>query len=215
MEHYLRAHRRRRDLTQEKLAELCGTTKGEISKLENGSRRMTTDWMATLAKALKLDRAQDLMSPPYVEGASVPLVHAAALVGDAKDLPIYGSAEGGPTGMMVSYEPIEWVKRPDPLINVPKAFGFFVVGDSMQPRYEPGDMLLVHPTKPPKRNDYVLVILQGETRGEEDAALVKRFNGWKEDLLLLEQLNPPMQLEPIPRQRIRGIHTIVGSYAGR
>lgn len=214
MDHYLRAWRKKRDLTQERLAELCGTTKGEISKLENGSRRMTTDWMATLAKALGLPRPHDLLSPPQVDGAPVPLLHADGLVGEEKDLPVYASAEGGPTGMMVAYEPIEWVKRPDPLFNVPKAFGFFVVGESMLPRYEPGELLLVHPTKPAHRNDYVLVILT-DAIDSEHSALVKRFIGWKDGGLVLEQLNPQKTLDPIPKQQVRGIHIIVGTYGRR
>lgn len=139
-------------------------------------------------------------------------VPADRLVGE-KDLPVYGVAEGGPTGMVISYDPIEWVKRPEPLRNVESGFGFYLVGDSMSPRFEHGEMLLVHPTRPPGRHDDVLIIQRGESDGEH-YGLVKRFIGWKDDTLLLEQLNPPERLKPIPREKVVGVHMIVGSYRG-
>lgn len=137
----------------------------------------------------------------------------AELVGE-KDLPIYASAEGGPYGMTISYDPIDYVKRPEPLMKVKGAFGFYVVGDSMAPRYEPGDLLLVHPSKPPVRNDYVLVLLRDGLDGQVDA-IVKRFLGWDGDKLRLDQFNPPGEIKPIPRDRVHNLHLVVGSYGRR
>jgi phage repressor protein C with HTH and peptisase S24 domain len=138
----------------------------------------------------------------------------ADLVG-AKDLPVYASAEGGPTGMTVTYDPIEYVKRPEPLMNVRGAFGFYVVGDSMWPRYRSGDLLLVHPTRPPQRHDHVLVMLHDGIDESAIQALVKVYVGWAGDNLQLEQYNPPGPVPSIPRAKVKGIHKIVGAYEGR
>ncbi|MCW5730437.1 MAG: LexA family transcriptional regulator [Alphaproteobacteria bacterium] len=154
----------------------------------------------------------ELPRPPRADGDLARLVPGERLYGEA-DLPVYGTAEGGPTGMIIAYDPIEWVKRPEPLRQVENGFGFYLVGDSMSPRFEHGDLLLVHPTRPPGRKDDVLAILRGEKDGEH-YALVKRFVGWKGDQLLLEQLNPAERLKPIQRAQIAGLHMIVGSYRG-
>lgn len=158
------------------------------------------------------DGAGPQVSPPVSDVDLARPVPAERLVGE-RDLPVYGTAEGGPTGMIIDYSPIEWVKRPEPLRSVEKGFGFYLVGDSMSPRFEHGDLLLVHPTRPPGRRDDVLVIQRSKSDGEH-FALVKRFVGWKGDQLLLEQLNPAEKLRPIPRANVAGIHLIVGSYRG-
>ena len=108
---------------------------------------------------------------------SIPLhisdfVPADKLVGPA-DLPVYASAMGGPGAMVVTFEPIEYVKRPEPLAGVTKGYGVYVVGDSMEPKYKHGDMLLVHPSRPYKAGDYVVVIMSSSDATHE--VMVKRF----------------------------------------
>jgi transcriptional regulator with XRE-family HTH domain len=51
-EHYLRAWRRFRRLTQEQLAERVGTTGSVISELENRRKAMSLKWLHRLAIAL-------------------------------------------------------------------------------------------------------------------------------------------------------------------
>lgn len=45
--------REARDLTAQQLAKLAGTTQAQISRLENGERRLTVEWLMRLAKALE------------------------------------------------------------------------------------------------------------------------------------------------------------------
>lgn len=47
-------------LTQEQLAEMCGTTGNTISRLETGKTKLSQEWMITIAKALKV-RPADLI----------------------------------------------------------------------------------------------------------------------------------------------------------
>lgn len=130
-----------------------------------------------------------------------------------RDFPIYSSAQGGATGMVLSYEPIEMVRRPEPLFAVKGGFGMYVVGDSMEPVYEQGDMLLVHPGKPPQRGDDVLLVLAGED-ATDHAAMVKRLVSYDDSAVRLKQYNPPKEFE-IPRTEILSLHLIVGSYKRR
>jgi len=53
-QHYLRAWREYRRLTQEQLADKLGTTKGVISLLESGERGLSGKWLRRLAPPLKV-----------------------------------------------------------------------------------------------------------------------------------------------------------------
>lgn len=48
MENRIKELRKQKKLTQEKLAELIGTSKGMVSMLESGERRLNTDWIEKL-----------------------------------------------------------------------------------------------------------------------------------------------------------------------
>ena len=52
--HYLRAWREYRRLTQDQLAEKAGTTKGVISLLESGERRLSDKWLRRFSPILKV-----------------------------------------------------------------------------------------------------------------------------------------------------------------
>lgn len=60
---YLREVRRAAGLTQEQLAEMCGTTKGVISQLETGHTRYHEDWVEKIAAALMIMPAALLTDP--------------------------------------------------------------------------------------------------------------------------------------------------------
>lgn len=49
----LQKFRKTRNLTQEQLGEYCGATKGQISKLENGSQPWTEEWLKKIENAFK------------------------------------------------------------------------------------------------------------------------------------------------------------------
>ena len=69
---YVREWRLAKGLTQPELAKRVGSVKSEISRLENGSRRLTLDWMSSLARAMGIS-VEDLMTiPPMGFGAVSP-----------------------------------------------------------------------------------------------------------------------------------------------
>lgn len=111
-----------------------------------------------------------------------------------RDLPVYASAEGGPSGsMIISAEPIDWVKRPEPLLNVRNAFACYVLGDSMSPAYDHGDLLLVDPSKPIKGNDDCLFVRE-HADGTRDA-LIKRLVRALSDRWKVQQFKPEKNFE--------------------
>jgi phage repressor protein C with HTH and peptisase S24 domain len=150
--------------------------------------------------------------PPVREAASYAARQRREAQALERDLPVYASAQGGPTGMMVTSEPIEYVYRPDPLMGVPRAFAVYVVGDSMSPAYEHGDLILVHPHSPPRRGDDVL-LAQAEFNGEV-AALVKRLVGWNEKSWHVRQFNPRKDYD-LSRAEWQQVRVVIGKYNRR
>jgi phage repressor protein C with HTH and peptisase S24 domain len=118
-------------------------------------------------------------------------------------IPIRGAARGGTDQEMFLDDGIGYTARPANLGGVREAYAIYMVGDSMEPRYEQGWLLHVNPFKPPKRGRDVVVVKQG------NAVLIKQFVGWEGDHLVLRQFNPPDTLR-IPRSEVRQCHLIVG-----
>lgn len=120
-------------------------------------------------------------------------------------MPIKSAARGGgEQEMFLEDGPIGYTPRPANLSNVREAYALYMVGDSMEPRYEAGWLLHVNPFKPPVRGRDVVVYKTNQ------AVLIKQFVGWEGETLVLRQLNPP-QLLRFPKGELRECHLIVGS----
>src|SRR5579871_5813476 len=111
---------------------------------------------------------------------------------------------GSDQAMFLEDGPIGYTARPANLSGVRAAYAIYMVGDSMEPRYEPGWLLHVNPFKPPIRGRDVVVYKRGQ------AVLIKQFVGWEGETLILRQLNPPETLR-IPRAEVLECHLIVGA----
>ncbi len=77
---------------------------------------------------------------------------ATALYG-GRDLPVFGTAQGGSGALIVTDQAVDYVVRPAPLLRVRDGYGMLVTGDSMSPKIENGDTVLVNPHLPPRNGD--------------------------------------------------------------
>lgn len=138
--------------------------------------------------------------PPSAASVSSPgLARATDLI------PIRSAARGGADQQMFLEDgPIGYTPRPANLSGVRAAYAIYMVGDSMEPRYEPGWLLHVNPFKPPTRGRDVVVYKR------EQIVLIKQFVCWEGNTLVLRQLNPPEVLR-IPRDEVRECHLVVGA----
>jgi phage repressor protein C with HTH and peptisase S24 domain len=216
----IKGARERSGHTQASLAKALGITRGAVGQWEIGESRPTRDKEAGLVRILGMDwsvfreeapRAR-ASAPPESLDVDLTRPHTDGLVG-GRDLPVYGSAQGGPDGeMILTFEPIETVRRPAPLEGVHGGFGFYMVGESMSPVYEPGDMILCHPTRPPYAGQDVLVIRQ---HNGSQCALVKRLVRIDDHGLRLRQFTPPDDGLCVPREEVVSFHLVVGKYNRR
>ncbi|HEV2678168.1 MAG TPA: helix-turn-helix domain-containing protein [Aliidongia sp.] len=212
----LREFREQASLSMQALATRVGTTAPQINKLEKGERRLTLDWMTRLATALGIE-AKDLLPPTAESHLAVggvmppPSMGSEAAPGpilparDPRDLiPVRSAARGGEEQeMFLEDGPIDYIARPHSLLHVRDAYSIYMIGESMIPRFRPGQLLHVNPYKPPQVGAGVVVTKTN------NVVLIKEFVRRTETTLLLKQYNPAAELK-YPLGEVRDLHTVVG-----
>lgn len=165
----LRALRRARDLTMEQLATLTGTDASTINKLEKSRMRLSDRWIAPLAEALGV-------TPNELFGESVPAslpnirtdvrpaeVHLPERLSMPADVPVLGTAAGSHLRGAFQLEPgnvIDYVRRAPALRGARNAYALYIEGSSMAPEHNHGDLRFIHPGRPYRAGDSVIVQVQ-------------------------------------------------------
>lgn len=126
-----------------------------------------------------------------------------------RDVPILGTAVGGVNGdFELNGEIVDMARRPPALAGMRSVFALYVVGDSMSPAFEPGDLVFLQRSRHPASGDYVVVEMKPRgDDGEVRPALLKRFIKIAGDTLILSQFNPPMDL-PVPRTHVLYVYRV-------
>lgn len=194
-------------MSQERLAEIAGTSQTTIDKIEHG-RSQRSRFLPAVAKALGLDL--DKIDPSL---ANIPQPNASAPF-DAPQLserkiPVYGVAVGGDDGRMkFNGERLDMVSSPEELRNVPDAYAVYVQGDSMFPAFKPGQLVMVHPHKAARPGHDVIVQLHPDDEGDAPDGYIKELVRQTPSAVVVRQYNPPMEIE-FERQRVKSIHVVV------
>lgn len=226
---YLKKALADKGLSQETVAKLVGVTPQAVNQWCRGKTMPLRPTLAKLAALLgttvemltSLD-AGDVIQPanvssldPHTRSADAvpsnvePAPQEGPVLGRA-DMPVFASAEGGDGEVLVTYEPIDYIRRPAFLEHVRDAFAMYVVNDSMSPRFEPGDLLLVNPGKPVRPRDDVLVVLSAD--GVEHRMLVKRLVKRTREKVVLQQFNPRGEFS-LPADQVVQLLRVVGIYS--
>jgi phage repressor protein C with HTH and peptisase S24 domain len=221
----IRRLRRARDLTMEQLADAVGTDASTINKLEKGKMRLNDRWLPALAKALgaTIDEilespgdttvmagmATRLETPPTwdVRPAPVEVPRPAKM---PNDVPVKGTAAGSHLRGAFQLEVdtiVDWVRRPPALMNATHAYALFVEGSSMEPRYQPGDLIFVHPDRPPRPGDTVVVQAQNSQHDPIEAT-IGTLRRRTEKAVVIAKLNPSADVE-IRADTVKAIHKVL------
>jgi len=200
--------------SQRDLAAHLGVDPAAITRLLSGRRRLRLDEAPKVEAFFGLTQSRAAAaagSPAPAPNVDLrPRQPAAGGEAGPRDLPVYASAQGGPDGMVIDYEPIEWMRRPQALEGVVDAFAFYVVGDSMAPRFRHGERLLVHPRRPPGPGDDVLLILRDGRSGGFNA-MVKQLVRRTPDGVRVAQHNPAKSFD-IAAEDVDRMLLIVGTF---
>ena len=128
------------------------------------------------------------------------------------DIKVFSAAYGSEDdlgAMVLSAEPVQFIPRPAPLLGVTGAYGVLILGDSMSPAYEAGDLALVNPSLPPRPRNFC--IFQGTRADGTPLALVKRLVRENSTNWSVQQYEPAKTFA-LPKPSWGRPHVIVGKY---
>ncbi|WP_425403876.1 helix-turn-helix domain-containing protein [Hwanghaeella sp.] len=201
-------------------SEAAGLERTYIRNILNGkSRGPRGENAVRLARALDCSLewllGGDGVAP---QSASVPPADDLVLAGHKvparsempRDLPVLGTAAGARSetegAVVMGGGPVEFLRRPSVLQGVTDAYVVYIVNDSMEPAFPHGEAACVHPHRPVKPGDNVVIQVRDES-GDTYAyvkVLVRRTNAE----VVCRQHNPAREIT-FPRASVVSIHKIL------
>lgn len=131
--------------------------------------------------------------------------------GDCADLNVCSESGEMITVERSSFDPDHHVRmlvRPPALRGQTELYAIYFHGESMEPRFQPGEVGIVDPRRPVRNGDYVLVQLNAGDSDEVVTVLVKRLVRQNADEVVLEQFNPAVTFK-VPKHRVARVHRIM------
>lgn len=176
-----------RGWSQDEAADALGMSRSGYVKWERGERGLSDEARTKIARLYGVSKAAVEGDEPLPPEPPVNFRSPPQFLGE-RNLPVFSAVEGGPGVMVVSTDPIEFVPRPWYLGEVRDGYAVLVVGESMSPAYEPGDMAIVNPKLPIVRGRTYIFASEGNG---EFKGTIKRLVGQTADYWEVEQHNPP------------------------
>ncbi|MDK4727421.1 LexA family transcriptional regulator [Rhizobium phaseoli] len=188
-------------IDETEMLELIRDSVGEAGKTQRMPRVVST------LPQRRPDDSQDHEPNAIVDPAPI----SASSGRPGRMLPVLGEAVGGDDGQYTfNGQVLDYVACPPSLANVPNAYAVWIDGESMYPRYKSGELVYVHPGKPARRGDDVIVQVKPRHEDMPPRGFVKELVGFIGDKLVLKQYNPDMRIE-FPRSDVISIHPITFS----
>jgi len=207
----IRAGRLGRGMSQVELGREFGISKSAVNQWESGKNVPDQRKLAKLVQLIGLD-------PKVAVGLAEPM--AASEAGDdgpsslatarmmridpsagRPDVPVWASAQAGDDGAIIlTPDPIDYIRRSERMQGVKNPFAFYVVGGSMSPAIEHGDQVVVNPALP-VRPGVDCVFIQEQPDGTR-VALVKRLLRQTEKAWKVRQYEPKKDFD-LPKSKWR------------
>lgn len=210
-------------LTQQQVGDHFGITRNAVSLWESDENAPTAARIEDLAALLQVSYAWlgsgqgEMHMIPGDPNQPSPRVHRVRDAAPAtlptrhqmpQNLPVLGVTVGGDGGDFErNGQTIDYLLRPPGLAGVRDAFALYVMSDSMWPRFAHGETVFVHPHRPARPGDDVVVELKAPD-GEPIPCYLKRLVRRTAKELVLEQFNPRKEI-PIPASKVRHVYRIL------
>jgi hypothetical protein len=189
-----------------------GVTKSAVNQWESGKNVPDQRKQPRLAQLLEVDpnmvralaagekwppepkQASFLMDRPARRPLAEPATAPPVPMGRA-DIPVWASAAAGDDdgAMILTSEPIDYIKRTERTATVTDPWAFHVIGDSMLERLAQGDQVVINPAMPLLPMTDCVFVHQSEDGNLY--ALVKRLLRATPDVWRVRQLNPAKDFE--------------------
>ncbi len=136
--------RQRMGLTQNEFATKLGISRQHLSKLEHSPNPLTANIVRRLEE--------------FAKQAGIPNVSSST---GARVIPIRTWAQAG-AGSDFGELPLDWANRVATDCPDEHAFAVEIQGDSMEPKFYPGDIAVLMPTRQPRNGCLVVALLERE-----------------------------------------------------
>jgi len=175
-------------LNQVEVAKIIGVYKSAVSQWESGNE-VTIANLNRWANALQTTTSFLLSGdgPEFLESSEFSIDHT--FLEKNKQVPVISWVQAG-AWMEIedNFHPgdaDEWVKPP---FNVgERSFALRILGDSMEPKFYPGDIIIVDPDVPVETGKFVIAKIKNGNPGEDEATFKQFFRDG--DRVLLKPLN--------------------------
>jgi transcriptional regulator with XRE-family HTH domain len=141
----IRSRRTLQNWSQKELAQRAGVSQQLINALES-ERVRSSKFIRDIAAALGCSIAD--LEPSY-GGMAEDSRSIIGVDGRSGELPIFAAMQADIGTVVISEQSIDFIDRPQPLLNVRGGYGVIVADNYMFPEYEIGDFALVNPHLPP------------------------------------------------------------------
>ncbi|KAF0218832.1 MAG: hypothetical protein FD174_2615 [Geobacteraceae bacterium] len=187
--------RKGKKLTLEQLAEQANTNATYLSAIESGKKGLGPGLLIRLCNALKVDASEFTRPLDDFKPAPPP----------SGKIAVISMGKGGPEGYYEAPYPVghgfDYIDRPYD-VSDENAYAVKVVGDSMSPRYEEGEIVVASPQKEVHTGDYVVAKL---STGE---VMIKKIK-FREGLVILSSVNPSVEAWICKPREIVFYHKVV------
>lgn len=192
-------------LTQRGLAQCMGLNPAAVNRMLYGRRNIMAEEIPVIQRYLGVSLDVGLVAekadPEYRQAARVS--RGFSDVGgrgigeeNASYVPVYAAP-------LPSTAAVDWAARHPAQFGVPDAFAFYVVEEDMEPRYFRGELVYLHPHRPPETSKDCVIALK------DGSAVVRRLADSRGKNIRVLQFNPRKEKE-IPEKDIAAIYAIVG-----
>lgn len=177
----------------------------DVSWLTSGSPAGKTE--AALTEEAYSAYMGSLPSPAAMLGNKTPALPARVEM--PLDVPVMGTAAGSHLRGAFQFEGgiVDYVRRPPALNGAREIYGLYVEGTSMEPQYFPGDLIYVHPRRPARLGDIVVVQCRNGEHAPDEATLGV-YRRKTERAIVIGKHNPAAEVE-IPSERVTAIHRVL------
>lgn len=163
----------------------------------------TTNWLQSGAGAPN-DLSQPRAIPNPLDTPASSPNHVMPL-----DVPVLGVVAGNHVHGAFQMEAaiIDYVRRAPGLFGAKNVYALYVQGDSMAPMHKAGDLLFIHPDRPARIGDSVVVQFK-ESEGDYSEAMVGILEKRTPKTISLQKLNPPAIVD-IDARKVEFVHRVL------
>lgn len=184
--------------------------KGNKTSVRGASLDALADALETTSSWLM--SADDQVPPawrPNTSGAPLPVPTLQSM---PRDVPVFGTAAGSLSGAQqgawqLTSDPVDYVRRAPGLASARDAYALYVENSSMEPRFPPGELVFIHPGRPVRSGDVVVIQVQSSEHAPLETyikVMVRRANGD----VICRQYNPDAEIR-FAGNTVKSLHRVL------